>query len=76
MNKPKKSLRNSLGNSREFLKYTNVAFRMIVIILGGVFAGVKLDAYFEMERSIFTMILAILSVSVSMYIIIKEMSKK
>ena len=49
---------------------------MIAIILIGVFAGVKLDEYLEMKTSIFTLIFSLLSVSISMYVIIKEMTNK
>ena len=35
--KPKKSLKDGLSSSREFIKYTNIAMRMIIIILVGVF---------------------------------------
>jgi F0F1-type ATP synthase assembly protein I len=76
MSKPKKFLKNSLGNSRLFIQYTNVAFRMIIIILVGVFGGIKLDEYLGLGNSIFTIILTLLGVTTSMYIIIKEMTKK
>ena len=76
MKKPKKSLRESLRNSREFIRYTNVAFRMIVIILAGVYGGKKLDEFLGNEISIFTLIFSILSVVAAMYIIIKEISAK
>lgn len=76
MKKPKKSLKEHLGNSREFIKYSNIAFRMIVIILLGVFAGQKLDEYFEIEKSIFTLIFSLLAVCIAMYVIIKEINSK
>lgn len=73
---PKKSPKDYLRNSQGFIKYTNIAFRMIVIILIGVFSGVKLDEYFEMETAIFTLALSLLSVAGSMYVIIREISSK
>ena len=76
MSKPKKFLKNSLSNSRLFIQYTNVAFRMIMIILVGVYGGIKLDEYLGLGNSIFTIILTLLGVAASMYIIIKEMTKK
>ena len=76
MKKPKKSLKNSLGSSREFIKYTNIAFRMIAIILLGVYGGVKLDEYFELDVAVFTLILSLISVGVAMYVIISEISSK
>ena len=76
MKKPKKSLKDSLGSSREFIRYTNIAFRMIVIILAGVFAGFKLDEYLSLEKPIFTMILAVFSVAAAMFVVIREISSK
>ena len=73
--KPKRSLKDTYGSSREFLKYSNVAFRMIAIILIGVFAGIKLDEYFELETSIFTLVLTLFSVAASMVVVIREISK-
>ena len=73
---PKKSPKDYLRNSQGFIKYTNIAFRMIVIILVGVFSGVKLDEYFEMETAIFTLVLSLISVAGSMYVIIREISSK
>jgi len=49
---------------------------MIIIILAGVFAGIKLDEYFKMDTAIFTLVLSLVSVAASMYVIIKEISSK
>jgi F0F1-type ATP synthase assembly protein I len=76
MKKPKKSLKEGLSSSREFIKYSNIAIRMIIIILAGVFAGLKLDEYLEMKTSIFTLIFSIVAVVMAMYVIIREISSK
>lgn len=70
----KKSPKDSFRGGNEFIKYTNVAIRMIVIILIGVFAGIKFDEYMGNENSYFTLILTILAVAASMYVIIRESS--
>ena len=74
--KPKKPFKSGLRSSREFIKYSNIAIRMIVIILVGVYAGIKLDEYFQLNTAIFTLILSLLSVVVAMYVIIKEITTK
>ncbi|MEQ8325139.1 MAG: AtpZ/AtpI family protein [Vicingaceae bacterium] len=76
MKRPKKSPKQNLGSSREFIKYTNIALRMIVIILVGVYAGMKLDEYLAYERPYITMLLSVLSVGVAMWIIIRDISSK
>ena len=72
----KKSFKDGLSSSREFIKYTNIAMRMIIIILVGVFAGVKIDEWLGIESSIFTLIFSLLSVVMAMYVIIREISSK
>ena len=74
--KPKKSLKEGLSSSREFIKYTNIAIRMIIIILVGVYAGIKLDEYLELETAIFTLILSLVAVIMAMYVIIREITSK
>ena len=74
--KPKKRFKDNLSSSREFLKYSNIAFKMIIIILAGVFSGIKIDEYLELEQSIFTMIFSLVAVFIAMYVIIKEISPK
>lgn len=76
MKKPKKSLKEGLSSSREFIKYSNIAIRMIIIILAGVFAGIKLDEYLELNTSVFTLIFSIVAVVMAMYVIIREISSK
>jgi F0F1-type ATP synthase assembly protein I len=74
---PKKSPDSSKSkHTNSFLKYTDVAFRMIVIILIGVFGGTKLDAYFNLTTPIFTLVLSLLSVGFAMYSVIKGITKK
>lgn len=72
----KGSPKDNLSGSRDFLKYSNIAMRMIVIILIGVLGGRELDAYFNNEKSILTFIFSILSVIAAMYVIIKEINSK
>ncbi len=75
-NSKPKSLKSGLRSSREFIKYTNIAARMISIILVGVFGGLKLDEYLGFESPVFVLILSILAVFMAMYVIIREVSKK
>lgn len=75
-NGPKKSPdpdKNKQGKG--FIRYTDIAFRMIVIILIGVLGGVKLDEWLELKTPIFTLVLSLLSTAAAMYVVIKEVSK-
>ncbi|MDA3883318.1 MAG: AtpZ/AtpI family protein [Bacteroidales bacterium] len=54
------------------LKYTNIAFQMIVVIGAGTYGGVKLDEFFETNNQVFTIILSLFSVFAAIYIAIKD----
>jgi hypothetical protein len=62
--------------SNNALKYSGMAFQMAVIISLGVFGGVKLDGYLNLNIPIFTLILSLLSVGVAIYLSIKDFIKK
>lgn len=59
-----------------FLKYSGMATQMIVIILVGVFGGMKADEYFGNETPYLTAIFTVLSVFLSIYFVIKDFIKK
>jgi hypothetical protein len=58
-----------------YAKYTSIAMQMLVIILAGVFGGMKLDEWLNLKFPIFTVLLSIISVSLSIYIVIKDLLK-
>ncbi|MCK4856113.1 MAG: AtpZ/AtpI family protein [Bacteroidales bacterium] len=49
---------------------------MIAIILVGVFGGVKLDQIVRWEFPVFTLVLTILTVFMSMYYAVKDLIRK
>lgn len=53
-----------------------MATQMIVIILAGVFGGLKADEYFGNETKVLTAISVILAVFLSIYFVIKDFIKK
>jgi len=68
-NQEKKQLNN-------YAKYSSIAFQMLVIILIGVFGGVQLDAWLKLNFPVFTVILSLLSVSLAIYTVVKDLLKK
>lgn len=54
-------------------RYSGLAFQMLAIILAGVFGGIKLDQWIHTEFPIFTLILTIVSVILSVYYAIKDL---
>ncbi|MBI2968719.1 MAG: AtpZ/AtpI family protein [Bacteroidetes bacterium] len=45
---------------------------MIVIILLGLFAGIKSDAFFKLEFPAFTLALTLLALGVALYILFRD----
>jgi F0F1-type ATP synthase assembly protein I len=61
---------------QNYAKYSNLAFSMIMIILIGVFGGVKLDEWLAMKFPVFTVVLSISAVFLAIYYAIKDFIKK
>lgn len=60
---------------KNYAKYSNMAFQMLAIIGLGTFGGVKLDELVDWSFPIFTIILSLASVSMAIYISIKDLLK-
>ena len=67
--KKKKALNN-------YARYSSIAFQMLLIILAGVFGGRELDRWLELQFPVFTLILTILAVVLSIYFVIKDLLRK
>jgi F0F1-type ATP synthase assembly protein I len=77
MKKPSPSKMTKDQNRKSALsdygRYSSLAFQMIAIILVGVFGGVKLDQIVRWEFPVFTLVLTILAVLMSMYYAVKDL---
>jgi F0F1-type ATP synthase assembly protein I len=62
LEKKKKSLEN-------YTRYSSIAFQMLIIILIGVFGGIELDKWLNFSFPVFTIVLSILAVILSIYTI-------
>ena len=56
-----------------YMKYSGIAFQMIVIILIGVFGGMKLDKWLKPKHPVFTAVLSAVAVVIAIYYSIKEL---
>jgi F0F1-type ATP synthase assembly protein I len=63
--------RHDLNN---YGKYSSIGFQMIAIMVAGVFGGIYLDKWLH-SKPIFTIVLSLISVALSMYYTIKDVSK-
>ncbi|RLD59097.1 MAG: ATPase F0F1 [Bacteroidetes bacterium] len=64
------------NNLNSYVKYSNIAIQMLVIILLGVFGGFKLDQWLELQFPVFTVVLSLLSVVMAIYLVTKDLMKK
>ena len=55
--------------------YSGMAFQMGIIIAGGTYGGVKLDDWINLSP-VFTIICALASIALAMYVMIHNLSQK
>jgi len=58
-----------------YARYSSIAFQMLIIILIGVFGGIKLDGWLKLTVPVFTIILSILSVILAIYTVTRDLLK-
>jgi F0F1-type ATP synthase assembly protein I len=71
-----KDLKSKKKAFDSYARYSTIAVQMLVIILVGVFGGIELDKLIKLEFPVFTVVLAILSVILAIYYVIKDLIKK
>ena len=74
----KQTRKNKLEDKKKlnaYAKYSSITIQMAVIIIIGVFSGLKLDRYLGNSFPIFTLTLSVLSVSIAVYLAIKDVIK-
>lgn len=59
-----------------YAKYSVMGFQMAAIIFTLTFAGIKLDKYLHLKFPAFTLVLALLSVVLAIYFVVKDLLKK
>ena len=69
---PKKA-KDNLNN---YARYSNLALQMGTVIAAGIFGGYWLDKTIEWKFPVFTIVMAIVSVALAIYIAIKDLLKK
>lgn len=60
------------NNLNFYARFSSIAIQMLVIIGIGTFIGVKLDEYFPNDYKLYTMILSLTSVILSMVYVIRR----
>ena len=67
---------NKKKSPNDYIRYSNLAFKMIAMILIGLWSGKKLDQKFKPKFPAFTVSLTIGALAASFYTLFKEITKK
>ena len=59
-----------------YARYSSIALQMLAIILLCVFAGIKIDGWLHIKKPVFTIILSVVGVVVSIYVVTKDLLRK
>lgn len=62
--------------TKSYLQYSVMAFEMLAVIGLGVFIGVKLDKWLDLKFPVFTIVLGLLFLGISMFRIVKSLNAK
>jgi len=71
MNQQKKPQRQP----NAYAKYSGLAIQMGVIIGGGCYGGYKLDEHYQNKTPVWTIVLSLVSIGISMYLVLKDFIK-
>jgi F0F1-type ATP synthase assembly protein I len=75
INLTKNNMAGNDNSMRNYGRYSTMAFQMVVIVLGGVLLGYKLDQWLHLNRHIFLVILSILSGFFALFLTFRDMLK-
>ena len=62
-------------SQHSFIIYSQLAFQMLVVIAGGIFIGFKIDQIYPNPYSLFTLLFSMISITLSIYYIISQVTK-
>ncbi|MFW5656004.1 MAG: AtpZ/AtpI family protein [Bacteroidota bacterium] len=69
----KKNLENLNKGLQSYAKYSALAFQMVIIMLAGVFGGIKLDEITGLGFPVFTVVLSLAAVGLALYYALKDL---
>lgn len=68
----KKSYRQQKKQLNKLASFSGLALQMFTIISLGTFSGYRIDIYFEISNSIFTIIFSLISIAISLIYVIRK----
>ncbi|UFH53717.1 AtpZ/AtpI family protein [Spirosoma sp. KNUC1025] len=70
------SMKKATEQTKSFAEYSGIAFQMLGTIGLGVWAGMKLDEWQHNPRPIWTIVLSLTAIGASLYLFIRQLTKK
>jgi hypothetical protein len=72
----KKSYPKQKKQLNKLVRFSGIAFQMVIIISLGSFSGYQLDLYLEINNSIFTIAFSLLSIAFALMYVIQQTKEK
>ncbi|SOD97896.1 AtpZ/AtpI family protein [Spirosoma fluviale] len=69
-------IKNVTEKTTSFVQFSGIAFQMLGTIGLGVWAGMKLDAWQNNRRPMWTIILSLTAIGASLYLFIRQLTKR
>ncbi|MVM38316.1 hypothetical protein GO730_13270 [Spirosoma sp. HMF3257] len=69
-------LKKATEKTTSFVQFSGIAFQMLGTIGLGVWVGMKLDAWQQNHRPIWTIVLSLTAIGASLYLFIRQLTKK
>ena len=69
-------LKSATEKTTSFVQFSGIAFQMLGTIGLGVWLGMKIDEWQDNRRPIWTIILSLTAIGASLYLLIKQLTKK
>ncbi|WP_018621713.1 AtpZ/AtpI family protein [Spirosoma luteum] len=69
-------LKKVTEKTTSFAQFSGIAFQMLATIGLGVWAGMKLDAWQQNQRPVWTIVLSLTAIGASLYLFIRQLTNR
>ncbi|MFO7615626.1 MAG: AtpZ/AtpI family protein [Bacteroidales bacterium] len=70
-----KDLDRARKSLREYARYSNLAFKLIAVVLAAFFIGMLMDKWLNINFPIFTLVFSVGGLILTLYLLIKDLLK-
>jgi len=70
-----KNLDQARKSLREYARYSNLAFKLIAVVLAAFFIGMLMDRWLNINFPLFTLIFSVGGLILTLYLLIKDLLK-